>query len=109
MEKETEEKIGRMQLMEQNIQNFLMQKQQFQAQMIEITSALDELEPAETAYKIIGNVMVLSNKEKLKKDLEQKKEMMELRIKSIEKQETEIKDKAKKLQQEVLSEIKDKE
>lgn len=109
MEKETEEKIGRMQIMEQNIQNFLVQKQQFQTQMIEIISALEELESAETAYKIIGNVMVLSKKENLKKDLKQKQEMMELRIKSIEKQETEIKDKAKKLQQEVLSEIKDKE
>lgn len=107
MEKETEEKIGRMQLMEQNIQNFLMQKQQFQSQMIEITSALEELESTETAYKIIGNVMLLSKKEDLKKDLEQKKEMMEIRIKSIEKQEADIKEKAKKLQQEVLSEIKE--
>lgn len=109
MQKETEEKIGRMQLMEQNIQNLLMQKQQFQSQMIECTSALEELKKSETAYKIIGNVMVLSNKEDLKKDLEQKKEMTEIRIKSIEKQESEIKEKAKKLQQEVLSEIKDKE
>lgn len=107
MEKGTEEKIGRMQLMEQNIQNFLMQKQQFQSQMIEITSALEELESAETAYKIIGNVMLLSKKEDLKKDLEQKKEMMEIRIKSIEKQEADIKEKAKKLQQEVLKEIKE--
>jgi len=108
MEKDTEEKIGRMQLMEQNIQNFLMQKQQFQTQMIEITSALEELENTETAYKIVGNVMVLSKKEDLKKDLEQKKEMVELRIKAIEKQESDIKDKAKTLQQEVLSEMKDK-
>lgn len=106
MKKETEEKIGRMQLLEQNLQNFLLQKQQFQSQLVEVSSALEELEKAETAYKIIGNVMVLSKKDDLKKDLESKKEMVELRIKTIEKQEEEIKGRAKKLQGEVLSEMK---
>jgi prefoldin beta subunit len=107
MNKETEEKIGKMQLLEQNMQNFLMQKQQFQSQLIELNSALEELEKAETSYKIIGNIMVLSKKDDLKKDIESKKEMVELRISSIEKQEEDLKGKAKKLQQEVLSEMKE--
>jgi prefoldin beta subunit len=107
MKKETEEKIGRMQLLEQNMQNMMMQKQQFQSQLIEVTSALEELETTEKAYKIVGNIMVLSKKDDLKKDLESKKEMVELRIKSIEKQESELKEKAKGLQQEVLKEMKD--
>lgn len=107
MKKETEEKIGRMQLLEQNMQNLMMQKQQFQSQLIEVTSALEELETTEKAYKIIGNIMVLSKKDDLKKDLESKKEMVELRIKSIEKQESELKEKAKGLQEEVLKEMKD--
>jgi prefoldin beta subunit len=107
MNKETEEKIGRMQLLEQNMQNIMMQKQQFQSQLIEVTSALEELETTDKAYKIVGNIMVLSKKEGLKKDLESKKEMVELRIKSIEKQESELKEKAKVLQEEVLKEMKD--
>ncbi len=107
MAAETEEKIGRMQLLEQNIQNFLMQKQQFQTQLVEIQSALEELEKSEVSYKIIGNIMVLSKKDKLKKDLESKKEMVELRIKAIEKQEEELKEKAKTLQSEVLKEMKE--
>ncbi len=107
MNKETEEKIGRMQLLEQNMQNIMMQKQQFQSQLIEVTSALEELETTDEAYKIVGNIMVLSKKDGLKKDLESKKEMVELRIKSIEKQETELKEKAKGLQEEVLKEMKD--
>lgn len=96
-----------MQLLEQNMQNFMQQKQQFQSQLIEINSAIEELEKSEEAYKIIGNVMVLSKKEDLKKDLGSKKEMVELRIKTIEKQEAELKEKAKKLQGEVLSEMKE--
>jgi prefoldin beta subunit len=107
MNKETEEKIGRMQLIEQNMQNLTMQKQQFQSQLIEVTSALEELESTEEAYKIIGNIMVLSKKDSLKKDLDSKKEMVELRIKSIEKQETDLKEKAKGIQQEVLKEMKE--
>ncbi len=107
MASETEEKIGRMQLLEQNIQNFLMQKQQFQAQLVEVNSALEEIEKAEVSYKIIGNIMVLSKKDELKKDLDSKKEMVELRIKAIEKQEEELKEKAKKLQGEVLEGMKE--
>jgi len=107
MNKETEEKIGRMQMIEQNMQNFLLQKQQLQSQLVEANSALEELETAETAYKIIGNVMVLSKKDELKKDLESKKEMIDLKIKAIEKQESELKEKAQKLQKEVLSEMKE--
>jgi prefoldin beta subunit len=107
MEQETQQKIQQMQLLEQNMQNFMQQKQQFQSQLIEINSAIDELEKSEEAYKIIGNVMVLSKKEDLKKDLNSKKDMVELRIKTIEKQEAELKEKAKKLQGEVLSEMKE--
>jgi prefoldin beta subunit len=106
MEKETEEKIGRLQLIEQNMQNFLMQKQQLQAQLVEVESALKELKATKSAYKIVGNIMVSSSKEDLEKELKEKKEMLDLRVASIEKQESSLKDKAKKMQQEVLSEMK---
>ena len=107
MNDKTQEKIGKMQLLEQNIQNFMMQKQQFQMQLVEIESALEELDKSDTSYKIIGNIMVLSNKDELKKDLDSKKEMVELRIKTIEKQEKGIKEKAQELQKEVLNDMKE--
>ena len=106
MSKETEQKIGQLQMYEQSLQTFLGQKQQFQAQMVEAESALNELEHAETAYKIVGNIMVLSDKKELKADLESKKEMFELRIKSIEKQENQVREKTSKLQSEILKKIK---
>jgi prefoldin beta subunit len=105
MDKETEEKIGRLQLIEQNMQNFLVQKQQLQAQLVEVESALNELKTTEEAYKIVGNIMVKSKKDELEKGLNEKKEMLDLRISSIEKQEENIKEKAKTLQQEVLSKM----
>ena len=57
--KESEQKIGQLQMFEQSMQNLLMQKQQFQLQQVEIESALKELEKVNEAYKIVGNIMVL--------------------------------------------------
>jgi prefoldin beta subunit len=106
--KEQQEKIQQLQLIEQNLQNLLGQKQQFQSQMFELDGALKEIEVSPQAYKIIGGIMVLTEKEKLKKDLSEKKELVELRISSIEKQEKQFKDRAKDIQQEVLSLMKEK-
>lgn len=106
MTKETEQKIGQLQLYEQSAQSILSQKQQFQMQLVEIESALSELEKSEEAYKIIGNIMVASKKEDLKTDLNSKKDIVSLRLKTLEKQENQIKEKAEKLQAEVLKKIK---
>ncbi len=105
MNEGAEEKISRMQAIEQNIQNLMMQKQQLQAQLVEATSALEELGKTDTAYKIIGNIMVLSEKQPLKAEIETKKEMTELRIKAIEKQSDDLRAKAKKMQDEVMAEM----
>ncbi len=106
MNKETENKISQLQMFEQSLQNFLIQKQQIQTQLIEIESALKELKDAKTAYKIVGNIMVGAKKEELEKDLNKKKETVQLRIKTIEKQEKQIKEKAEVLQKEVMKELK---
>lgn len=108
MKKDTEEKIGQLQLFEQSLQNLLAQKQTFQAQTVETESALEELGKSDTCYKIVGNIMVRKKKEDLETDLKSRKEMMDLRLSSIEKQENQIKKKASELQAEVLKEIKDK-
>ena len=105
--KETENNIAQLQMLEQNIQNFLVQKQTFQTQLIEVDNALEELEKTKgKTYKIVGNIMISAEKEDLKKDLDSKKEILNLRIKNIEKQENQLKDKATILQSEVLNQIK---
>ncbi len=101
-DKEMQEKINKLSSMEQSLQQFLAQKQQFQSQLIELNSALEELGKTDKAYKIVGNVMVSSDKAALVKDIEQKKEMVELRIKSLEKQEEKLREKTSELQSEVM-------
>lgn len=104
--KEVQEKMNKLTMMEQQLSGFLTQKQTFQAQLMEVESALDELGKTEQAFKIVGNIMVGADKEALKKEMEEKQETMTLRIKSIEKQEETIRNKATELQQEVMKELK---
>ncbi len=103
---ETEQKISQLQMFEQSLQGFLGQKQQFQMQLVEVESALGELENTGKAYKIVGNIMVETDKKELQADLSSKKEVLELRLKTMEKQETQVRDKASKLQSEILKKIK---
>lgn len=106
MSKETEQRIAQLQLMEQSLQNLMVQKQQFQAQLMEIESALEELAKTDSAYKIVGNIMVKNTKEELDKDLKSKKEMIEIRIKTLEKQEKQIKEKVSTTKEEVMKKLK---
>ncbi|MEM4282099.1 MAG: prefoldin subunit beta [Candidatus Woesearchaeota archaeon] len=106
--KETKEKIAKLQILEQNMQGLLLQKQQFQSQLFEIESALKEVEKTQRAYKIIGGIMASVDKEELKKELGQKKELLEIRLNGIQKQEKQLGEKAKALQEEVISSLKTK-
>lgn len=103
----TETEINQLQLLQQNLQNILLQKQQLQRQSAEIQSALKELENAPAAYRILGNVMVSADKELLSKELKEKTEVTGLRMKNFEKQEETIKKKAEELQKKILEELKD--
>ncbi|NQU78559.1 prefoldin subunit beta [Candidatus Woesearchaeota archaeon] len=105
--KEVQEKINRLSMMEQSLQQFLAQKQTFQAQLIEAESAIEELQKTDKAYKIIGNVMVLSDKDSMLDKLKTKKEITELRIKSLEKQEEKMRETTSELQSEVMKEMSD--
>lgn len=106
MTPETQEKIKQLQTYEQQLQQLAAQKQQIESSIFEYENAITESEKAPTAYKIVGTIMVEKNKEDLKKDLSEKKELAEVRLGSIEKQEKQIREKAQALQEELLKEMK---
>jgi prefoldin beta subunit len=103
-----QEKIGQIQILEQNLHSIISQRQNFQAQEMEVESSLSELSKTKNAYKIIGNIMVASDAESLKTELSSKKEMLDIRIKSIQKQEEKIKQKISDIQKEVMDSMKKK-
>ena len=105
-EKQVDNKVAQLQLLQQNMQSILVQKQQFQMQLNEIESAATELKESKQAYKIVGDIIVSSEKETLEKELKEKAETIELRIKNIETQEERLRKKAEELQKEVMEELK---
>lgn len=100
---DSENKIQELQILEQTMQNVLIQKQSFQIELAETQGALEELEKTEDeVYKIIGQLMLKTEKAKTVAELEEKKKMFELRIKTFENQEKNIVEKIEKIRENML-------
>ena len=98
-----EEKIQQMQILEQNLQNLLLQKQAFQMELSETQSALKEIENSgEEVFKIIGQLMIKTDKSKIKQELSNKEKILDLRTKAIEKQEASLMAQLDKIREEVV-------
>lgn len=102
-----QEKISQLQQFEQNLQLLLSQKQTFQAQLLEVENAMAELDKSpKQVYKILGNIMVATSTTTTQQELKERKHVLDLRIKAIEKQESSIKEKAEQLQESLVKELK---
>jgi prefoldin beta subunit len=101
------EDINELSRLEQSSHQLLSQRQVFQSQLIETESALEEINFTEKVYKIIGHIMVLSDKKKIEDELKSKKEMLDIRIKSILKQENKLKEKSTELRNKVMKNVKE--
>lgn len=103
----TEQKIQEMQILEQKLQNSIFQKQAFQIELAETESALKEIEKsADEIFKIVGQLMIKSDKSKIEGELTDKKKVLELRIKSFEKQENFLSEQLDKLRNELTKSVK---
>ena len=101
--KPEENKIQELQLLEQSLQNTLMQKQTFQMELSETQAALGELKNSgDEVFKIIGQLMIKSEKSKITDDLENKEKILNLRISTLEKQENSLTEKFEDLRKEIL-------
>jgi prefoldin beta subunit len=97
-----EQKIQEMQVLEQRLQNSILQKQAFEMEFAETSSALKELEKSgDEVFKIIGQLMIKSEKGKIKEELSSKQKILELRIKTLEKQENSLTQQLDKLRDEI--------
>ena len=98
-----QDKIQELQFLEQTMQNILLQKQTFQMELSETQSALNEIRGSkDDVYKIIGQMMIKSEKKKILEELENKEKIISLRLSSIEKQEDSMMEKMEKIREEVI-------
>lgn len=107
MDQETQKKVQSLQLIEQSFQNLLLQKQTFQIEVNETKTALDEVSKSKgDVFRVLGQVMVKANGEDLKKELKEKQDILELRMKSIEKQELSLREEIERIRSEIMDKIK---
>jgi prefoldin beta subunit len=103
-----QERLLRLQQLQQTLQSVLAQKQQVEIELTEIEQALSELQKMTddaVIYKAIGSLLVKSEKAKITADLNERKELLNTRATVLGKQEQrlrpQIKDLQTKLQQDL--------
>lgn len=107
LDKETQQKIQEIQIYEQGFQQLLMQKKSFKFELNEVVYAVQELEKSDgDVFKIVGGqVVIKSEKDKLISELNHKKDLIELRLKNIEKQEEEYSKNIEKIRGEIMEKL----
>ena len=79
------------------------QKQQMQFQQSVLKKTLEELSKTEEkkVYQAVGNIMILKDVKEVKKDLQEQKESMDVRVKTMQKQEDALIEKLNKLKADI--------
>ncbi len=100
--------IKRYQDITEKLRLVLLNKQQVQIQLTEVNNALEELNKTEEnviVFKIVGNLMINKKKDEILNELHEKKDTLEIRLKSLEKQEKLLKDQLKNLESKIYKKL----
>ncbi len=98
--------MEQLQVLEQSLQTTVAQKQNFQSQLLEIENALAEVQKSkEQVYRMVGPLMIAASASDVKKDLESRKEVLNLRLDNLNKQEKKLKERFESLHKEVLKNL----
>lgn len=103
-----QQRLLRLQQLQQNLQGVMAQKQQLTMQLTETENATKELEKlADDAivYKSIGALLVKAEKAKVSADLADRKELVKMRVDVLAKQEERLRTQVKELQEKLQQEL----
>jgi prefoldin beta subunit len=102
--------IAQLQQLQQQAQIVMTQKYQLEVRLNEVKMALEELQKSSekrVIYKSIGDLMIkVENADELSKDLNEEKETLGIRIKTLENQEKQMKERLKTLQEQITTSMK---
>jgi len=90
--KQVEQLLMQFQIQNQQLENVIIQKQNYLAQKQDIEDAIKELENDCEVYKIVGPILIKSETEKLKEELEERKDDTSMKIKTMEKNEKKLRE-----------------
>lgn len=105
---ELKDKLAQYQNLKSSVQAFMVQKQEIMQRMNEVEDAINSLEKYSEGriYKISGPILIETNKENSMAKLKEEKEVSDVRIKAIERQEVKLKEMVSKLESEIQTAIK---
>ena len=93
--------LAQLQQIQQQAQALMQQKSQVEMVLRETERSLEELKKTEedaVVYKAAGELLVKANREEVLKDLEEKKDSLDVRLKSLARQEERIQSRFTQLQ-----------
>ena len=105
---EIQQRLLKLQQLQQTLQGVMAQKQQLEMQLSEVEEALNELEKMnETAviYKSIGALLVKSQKNNVTEELKERKELLTMRVDVLTKQDDRLRTQAKDLQEKLQQDL----
>lgn len=103
-----QEKLTRLQQLQNTMQQLVLQKQRLEIEMSESDRALKTLEDVSSdakVYKSAGAILVEKNKENVVKELKDRREFLEMRSKVLYKQEGNTRERLTKLQESLQKEL----
>ena len=98
------EQLSRLQQLQQNLQAIMMQKQQLEAESVEIEKATEELKKSgedEAIYKSVGPLLIKTKKDDTLKELDEQKDLSNTRLVVLGKQETRVKENLKEVENKI--------
>ncbi len=103
MADDVQQKIVEFEQNRNQLMNVSAQKQQLQVQSQTFKATLEELEKTKEkqVYKAVGNILILSDTVKVKKDTKERLESVDLRLKTMQKQEESLVNKLNGLKSEI--------
>ncbi|MCD6528915.1 prefoldin subunit beta [Candidatus Bathyarchaeota archaeon] len=105
---QVQERLLRFQQLQQTLQSVLTQKQQLELELTEVDQALDELKNLEedaVIYKSIGSLLVKVGKTKITEDLKERRELLNMRISVLGRQEERLRSQLKDLQEKLQRDL----
>ncbi len=96
------EQIARFQQLQETLQAITVQKQQLELELMGVDRALAELQKLAddaTVYRSVGSLLLKSSRQALLTELSERKELLNMRISVLGKQEERARERAKEAQQ----------
>ncbi|MCD6536998.1 prefoldin subunit beta [Candidatus Bathyarchaeota archaeon] len=103
-----QERLLRLQQLQQTLQNILVQKQQVELELLEVDKALEELEKTPddgVIYKSVGSLLIKTEKSKVTEELKERKELANMRVSVLGKQEERIRSQIKELNEKLQRDL----